>query len=47
MMKNRMELSRAKLIAKTLGVRNAAVYLRRRGWSIESALYILVGAAAR
>lgn len=43
----RTDLDRAKRIARTLGTRFAAGYMRNRGWSIESALYTLLGIAAR
>ena len=43
----RADLDRAKRIASTLGIRPAAGFMRNRGWSLESALYILCGAAAR
>lgn len=35
------ELSRAKNIAATLGVKRAASYLHTRGYSIECALWLL------
>jgi len=34
---------RARIIKRTLGVKVAAKYLKNRGWSIESALFILLG----
>lgn len=37
------QLARAAMIKRTLGVRAAAGYMRRQGWSIEAALYWLVG----
>ena len=43
----RTDLDRAKRIARTLGIRPAAGFMRNRGWSIESALYVLLGAAYR
>jgi hypothetical protein len=47
-MTNRIhELERARSIQRTLGVKVAARYLYLRHWSIESALYILLGIAAR
>ena len=36
------QISRALLIAKSLGVRSAAGYLRRCNFSIEAALWLLV-----
>lgn len=47
MTKLRADLDRAKRIARTLGIRPAAGFMRNRGWSIESALYTLLGIAAR
>lgn len=41
------ELDKARSIAKTLGVRAAAGYLRNRNWSIEAALWILLRATVR
>ena len=38
-----MDSKRAKAIQRTLGVRCAAGYLRNKGYSIEMALYILLG----
>lgn len=38
------EIYRARNIARTLGLKNAAVYLKNRGWSVEAAAYILLGA---
>ncbi len=35
------EIERAKAIKKSLGVKVAALYMRKREWSIESALYVL------
>jgi hypothetical protein len=43
----RADLDRAKRIARTLGIRPAAGFMRNRGWSIESALYVLLGIASR
>lgn len=43
----RTDLDRAKRIARTLGIRSAAGFMRNRGWSIESALYVLLGVAHR
>lgn len=37
------ELRKAKNINKSLGLRVAAVYLRNRGYSVECALFILLG----
>lgn len=40
------QLTFARLLRNTLGVRVAADYLHRLGWSIEGALFVLVGANA-
>jgi len=37
------ELDRAIYIKRSLGVRTAAHYMKRRGWSMESALFWLTG----
>ena len=37
------EMSRAKIIKRTLGTRAGAGYLRNRGYSLEEALSILLG----
>lgn len=37
------EIARAKNIAKSLGVFTAARYMCKRNWSIEAALYVLLG----
>lgn len=36
------EYQQAAMIAKTLGIRRAAGYLRNRGWSLEGALWVLL-----
>jgi hypothetical protein len=36
-------IQRARGIAKTLGVRCAAVYMRDRGWSVEAAAWAIAG----
>lgn len=41
-MSKQKEIARAIAIAKTLGIFNAARYLALRGWSIESARWILL-----
>ncbi len=38
----REQIERALMIRKTLGVRCAASYMRRRGYSLEAALWLLV-----
>lgn len=37
------EIEKAKFLARTLGVRAAAGYMRKRGWSLEAALFTLLG----
>lgn len=37
------EIKKARNIQKTLGIPAAAGYLRNRQWSIEAAIYILLG----
>lgn len=39
----RTQIEQARFIAGTLGVYTAARYLNYRGYSIEAALYILLG----
>jgi hypothetical protein len=41
------ELIKAPHLRRTLGIRCAAGYLRNRGWSIETALYVLLRATPR
>jgi hypothetical protein len=41
------EIVRAVTIRKSLGTRVAARYLALRGWSIEAALYVLLGKGIR
>lgn len=36
-------IEQARFISRTLGVQCAAKYLKNRGWSIESVLWILAG----
>lgn len=43
MSKTAKEIRNAKLIARTLGVRRGAGYLRNRGYSVEAAKWILLG----
>ena len=40
-------IDRALSIKRTLGVKVAARYMFLRGWSIESALYVLLGITTR
>lgn len=35
------QMQRARNIARTLGSRSAAGYLRARGWTVEAAAYII------
>lgn len=37
------QIDRARAIRRSLGIKVAARYLRKRGWSLEAALYILLG----
>ena len=39
------EIIRAVTIRKSLGTRVAARYMALRGWSLEAALYVLLGRA--
>lgn len=39
----RTEITQARSIQKSLGTKVAARYLAKREWSIEAALYILLG----
>ena len=41
------ELTSALRIKRTLGVRVAARYMFKRNWSIDAALWILLGASCR
>lgn len=41
--KNHIIVDRARLIKKTLGIKAAAGYLRNREYSVEAAVYILLG----
>jgi hypothetical protein len=40
----RKEIQKARNIRKSLGLKVAAKYLKNRGWSVEAAVYILLGA---
>jgi hypothetical protein len=40
-------IDRALTIKRTLGVKVAARYLYLRGWSLESALFVLLGITTR
>ncbi len=40
-------LDRARLIARTFGFRSAATFLRRRGYSLRLALWLLLKAEER
>lgn len=37
------QIENAQLLAQVKGFRPAAAYLRKCGWSLEAALYILLG----
>jgi len=43
---NRSTIEQARLIARTLGTRRAASYMCNRGWSIEAAMWALIGPRA-
>lgn len=34
---------RARIIKRTLGITTAAKYLKNRGWSVEGAVFIILG----
>lgn len=40
----RTEIERARQIRKSLGITTAARYLAKRNWSVEAAVFILLGA---
>jgi hypothetical protein len=40
----RKEIQKARNIRKSLGLKVAAKYLKNRGWSVEAAVWILLGA---
>lgn len=40
---NVSQSERARIIKRTLGVKVAAKYLKKRGWSIDAALFIILG----
>ena len=40
---NVSQCERARIIKRTLGTTVAAKYLKNRGWSVESALFIILG----
>jgi hypothetical protein len=44
---NVSELTSALRIRRTLGVKVAARYMAKRGWSIEAALWTLLGTSCR
>lgn len=39
----RSQMEKARQIKSTLGIFTAARYLQKRGWSIEAAVFILLG----
>lgn len=46
-MKTSANIRKARGIAKSLGYKVAARYMAKRGWSIEAALYVLLGTTVR
>lgn len=42
-MAKQAQLIKAKFIQRTLGNRVAAGYMRNRGWSVEAAIWVLLG----
>jgi hypothetical protein len=40
---NVTQKARALIIKRTLGIKSAAYYLKKRGWSVEASLFILLG----
>jgi hypothetical protein len=40
---NKSQPEKAREIARTLGIYNAARYLWKRNWSVEAAVFILLG----
>lgn len=46
-MEKQKQIKRALVIGASLGTRVAARYLALRGWSIEAALYVLLGKGVR
>lgn len=47
MKRQRTIVQRARAIARTLGVRPAAGYLRNRGFNLDSALLVLIGRVSK
>lgn len=47
MTKSPDQIKRARVIKRTLGARVAARYLALRGWSLEAALWIILGTEVR
>lgn len=43
LIQGRTQIEKARNIARTLGVRHAAKYLCNREWSIDAALFVLLG----
>ena len=39
----RTEQEQARFIKRTIGTKQAAVYLKNRGWTIEGTLFVLLG----
>lgn len=46
-MEKQKQIKRALVIGASLGVKVAARYLALRGWSLEAALYVLLGKGVR
>ena len=46
-MEKQKQINRARVIGASLGTRVAARYMYLRGWSLEAALYVLLGREIR
>lgn len=44
LVQGRSQIEKARQINRTLGTQTAARYMAKRGWSIEAALFVLLGA---
>jgi hypothetical protein len=44
---NKTQIEQARIIKKTLGIKCAARYLAIRNWSLDAALYVLLGTTER
>lgn len=38
-----LQIKKARSLKNNLGIKSAAGYLRNRGWSVEAAVFILLG----